>query len=70
MVQFRLVVSMMIFVLIVLQISSVPSIFKTLLVSFFAPLIASMACRVFRNVKLFDNSEILLPYPVSEIRFV
>lgn len=54
---------------ILLFLSSVHQILKGMFVAFLIPLIASMACRVFRNVKLFD-SDAPSPYPISEIQFL
>jgi hypothetical protein len=54
---------------ILLSIPSTPPILKSMLSVLLAPLMASMSCRVYRKIKLFEY-DVTPPYPISEIRFV
>lgn len=53
----------------VLCIPSIPQIFKSMSAVFLAPLVASMSCRVYRNIKVFEY-DVLSSYSISEIQFV
>jgi hypothetical protein len=53
---------------IVLSIPFIPQIIKSTLVVFLAPLMASMSCRVYRKIKLFECN-MAEPYPICEIQF-
>lgn len=48
---------------------SVPQIFRSMLTVFLPPLMASMSCRVYRNIKLFEY-DISSPEPISAIQFI
>lgn len=67
--RFSLATCTMVLIGILLYLPSVSQTLKNMLVAIPTPLIASMACRVFRNIKLFDR-DVSLPYPVSEIQFL
>jgi hypothetical protein len=54
---------------ILLSVPSTPPILKSMLSVVLAPLVASMSCRVYRNIKLFEY-DVTPPYPISEIQFV
>lgn len=64
----RLVAGVMVLAGIPLYLPSVSQMLKSMLVILPVPFMASMACRVFRNIKLFD-SDVSSLYPISEIRF-
>ncbi|EKM82278.1 hypothetical protein AGABI1DRAFT_124762 [Agaricus bisporus var. burnettii JB137-S8] len=53
---------------IVLYVPFTPPILKSILTVFFAPLMASMSCRIYRDIKLFER-DVATPYPISEIVF-
>lgn len=53
---------------IVLHVPFISQIVKSTLVVFLAPLMASMSCRVYRSIKLFEH-DMTVPYPISEIQF-
>lgn len=48
---------------------SIPQIFKSMITVLMAPLVASMTCRVYRNIKLFEY-DTSSAYPISEIQFL
>ncbi|XP_006455021.1 hypothetical protein AGABI2DRAFT_209270 [Agaricus bisporus var. bisporus H97] len=55
---------------IALYIPSTPPMYKSMLTVFFAPLMASMSCRVYRGIKLFEYDVQAIPYPISEVQSI
>jgi hypothetical protein len=54
---------------ILLYIPATPPIFKSMFTVSLIPLMASMSCRVYRNIKLFEY-DVTTPYQLSEIQFL
>lgn len=65
----RLNVMVLIPIGILLYLPNVPPILKSTFTVFLPPLMASMSCRLYRSIKLFD-CDAPPPCPISEIRFV